>query len=104
MPKERKTRVMLCKAGLDGHDRGIKVISTLLRDEGFEVIYLGPFQTAEKIVSAAEQEDVDVIGLSTRCGEYRTNVKKLMKERALNHILFLVGGVIPIDKIDEIKK
>ncbi len=107
MEKERTIRVLLCKAGLDGHDRGIMVLSTLLREEGFEVIYLGCFQTAEKIVSAAIQEDVDVIGLSTHCGEYRTyvpRIKKLMKERALDRVLFLVGGVIPVDKFDQIKE
>jgi methylmalonyl-CoA mutase C-terminal domain/subunit len=107
MDKERKIRVMLCKAGLDGHDRGIMVLAALLKDQGFEVIYLGRFQTAEKIVSAAAQEDVDVIGLSTHCGEYRTyvpRIKKLMNDRALDHVLFLVGGVIPVDQIDEIKE
>ena len=107
MEKERKIRVLLSKGGLDGHDRGIMVVSALLRVEGLEVIYLGRFQTAEKIVSAAVQEDVDVIGLSTHCGEYRTyvpRIKELMGERGLDHVLFIVGGVIPPDNREGLKK
>lgn len=107
MKEERKIRVLLSKAGLDGHDRGILVVSALLKDEGFEVIYLGRFQTAEKIVSAAIEEDVDVIGLSTHCGEYRTyvpRIKELLKEKGLDHILFIVGGVIPAENFEELKK
>jgi methylmalonyl-CoA mutase C-terminal domain/subunit len=107
MGDERRVRVLISKAGLDGHDRGAKVVSTMLRNEGFEVIYLGRFQTAESIVSAAVEEDVDVIGLSTLCGEYRTyvpRIRALMKERGLEHVLFIVGGVIPHESIPQLKE
>jgi methylmalonyl-CoA mutase C-terminal domain/subunit len=107
MEGKRKIRILLTKAGLDGHDRGINVLSTMLRDEGLEVIYLGRFQTAEKIVNAAIQEGVDCIGLSTHCGEYRTyvpKIRKLMREKGLENCLFIVGGVIPKEKVEEIKE
>ncbi len=97
----------MTKAGLDGHDRGLKVVSALLRDNGFEVINLGCYQTALAIVSAAEQEDVDIIGLSVLGDEYRVyvpRVKNLLQEKGLDHIVFIVGGTIPPDEIEEIKK
>ncbi len=97
----------MTKAGLDGHDRGLKVVSILLRDHGFEVINLGCYQTAMAIVSAAEQEDVDVIGLSVLGDEYRVyvpRIKNLLKEKGLDHIVFIVGGTIPPEEVEEIKK
>lgn len=97
----------MTKAGLDGHDRGLKVVSVLLRDNGFEVINLGCYQTAETIVSAAVQEDVDIVGLSVLGDEYRIYVPRisgLLKERGLNNIVFIVGGTIPPEEIPEIKE
>jgi len=107
MDGERKIRVLMTKAGLDGHDRGLKVVSVLLRNEGFEVINLGCYQTAETIISAAIQEDVDVIGLSVLGDEYRIYVPRiinLMKERGLDNMAFVLGGVIPPEEIPELKK
>jgi methylmalonyl-CoA mutase C-terminal domain/subunit len=107
MKKITKIRILMTKAGLDGHDRGLKVVSALLRDNGFEVINLGCYQTALAIVSAAEQEDVDIIGLSVLGDEYRVyvpRVKNLLKGKGLDHIVFIVGGTIPPDEIEEIKK
>jgi len=97
----------MTKAGLDGHDRGLKVVSVLLRDNGFEVINLGCYQTAQTIVSAAIQEDVDVLGLSALGDEYRIYVPKismLLKEKGLSNIVFIVGGTIPPEEIPEIKE
>jgi methylmalonyl-CoA mutase C-terminal domain/subunit len=107
MNEDRKIRLLMTKAGLDGHDRGLKVVSVMLRDEGFEVINLGCYQTAESIVSAAVQEDVDVIGLSVLGDEYHVYVPKiirLMKERGLNNMIFIVGGVSPPEEIPELKR
>jgi methylmalonyl-CoA mutase C-terminal domain/subunit len=107
MKEKRKIRVLMTKAGLDGHDRGLKVVSVLLRDHGFEVINLGCYQTAVAIVSAAEQEDVDVIGLSVLGDEYRVyvpRIRNLLRERGLDHVVFVVGGTLPPEEIDEIKK
>jgi len=107
MNEDRKIRLLMTKAGLDGHDRGLKVVSVMLRNGGFEVINLGCYQTAESIVSAAVQEDVDVIGLSVLGEEYHVYVPKiirLMKERALNNMAFIVGGVIPPEEIPELKR
>jgi len=107
MEEKRKIRILMTKAGLDGHDRGLKVVSVLLRDHGFEVINLGCYQTAVAIVSAAEQEDVDVIGLSVLGDEYRVyvpRIRNLLKERGLDHVVFVVGGTVPPEEIDEIKK
>jgi len=97
----------MTKAGLDGHDRGLKVVSVLLRDNGFEVINLGCYQTAETIVSAAVQEDVDIVGLSVLGDEYRIyvpRISRLLRERGLNNIVFIVGGTIPPEEIPEIKE
>ena len=97
----------MTKAGLDGHDRGLKVVSVLLRDNGFEVINLGCYQTAETIVSAAVQEDVDTVGLSVLGNEYRIyvpRISRLLKEKGLNNIVFIVGGTIPPEEIPEIKE
>jgi len=97
----------MTKAGLDGHDRGLKVVSVLFRDNGFEVINLGCYQTAETIVSAAVQEDVDIVGLSVLGDEYRIyvpRISRLLRERGLNNIVFIVGGTIPPEEIPEIKE
>ena len=107
MNEERKIRVLMTKVGLDGHDRGLKVVSVLLRNEGFEVINLGCYQTAETIVSAAIQEDVDVIGLSVLGDEYHIYVPKiidLLNKQGLNNVAFVLGGVIPPEEIPELRK
>ena len=93
-----KIRVLIAKPGLDGHDRGAKVIARALRDAGMEVIYTGLHQTAENIVKTALEEDVDVIGLSILSGAHMTyfpKVLKLMKENGLNDVLLFGGGIIP---------
>ena len=95
---ERKIRVLVAKPGLDSHDRGAKVVARALRDGGMEVIYTGLRQTPEQIVSAALQEDVDVLALSILSGAHLTlvpAVTQLMKERGLDDVLVLAGGVIP---------
>ena len=94
----RKIRVIVGKPGLDGHDRGAKVIARALRDAGMEVIYTGLRQTPEQIVSAALQEDADVIGLSILSGAHLTicpRVMQLLKEKSMTDVLVLVGGIIP---------
>ncbi len=94
----RKLRVVIAKPGLDGHDRGAKVIARALRDAGMEVIYTGLRQTPEQIVSAALQEDADVIGLSILSGAHNHIAPKLMallKEKELDDVLVLIGGIIP---------
>lgn len=104
---ERKVRVLVGKPGLDGHDRGAKIIASSLRDAGFEVIYTGLHQTPEMIVEAALQEDVDVIGLSILSGAHMTlfpRIKKLMKEKGLKDVLLTGGGIIPPDDADELEK
>ena len=93
-----KTRVIIAKPGLDGHDRGAKVIARALRDAGMEVIYTGLRQTPEQIVAAALQEDADVIGLSILSGAHMhicPRVMELLQERGLDDVLVLVGGIIP---------
>ena len=96
---QKRIRVLMGKVGLDGHDRGVKVVSQFLRDAGMEVVYSGLFQTSEKIVETAIQEDVDVIGLSILSGEHLTlphKVVSLLKERgAREGTLVIVGGIIP---------
>lgn len=104
---ERKIRVLIAKAGLDGHDRGAKVIAAALRDAGMEVIYTGLRQTPEMIVEAALQEDVDVIGISILSGAHMTifpKVLKLMKERGLEDVLLTGGGIIPKEDIQKLKE
>ncbi|RJP23294.1 MAG: cobalamin B12-binding domain-containing protein [Candidatus Abyssobacteria bacterium SURF_5] len=104
---ENKVRVLISKIGLDGHDRGSKVIAYGLRDAGFEVIYLGIRQTPEKIVSTAIQEDVKVIGLSILSGAHvpltRRVINKL-KEEGIEDVIILVGGVIPEADIPVLKE
>ncbi len=104
---DKKIRVLIAKAGLDGHDRGAKVIAAALRDAGMEVIYTGLRQTPEMIVEAALQEDVDVIGISILSGAHMTilpKIKKLMIEKGLNDVLLTGGGIIPDEDINELKK
>jgi len=95
---ERKIRIVMAKPGLDGHDRGIKVLAAAYRDAGMEVIYLGLRQTPEMIVSSALQEDADVIALSSLNNAHNTifvNVLNLMEEKGLNNVLLVGGGIIP---------
>lgn len=95
---DTKIRVLLAKPGLDGHDRGIKVIARALREAGMEVIYLGLRQTPEQIATAALQEDVDVVGLSILSGAHMTlapAVRQQLKARDLDDVRLLVGGIIP---------
>ncbi|HIA06764.1 MAG TPA: cobalamin B12-binding domain-containing protein [Flavobacteriales bacterium] len=95
---ERPVRVLIAKVGLDGHDRGAKVIASFLRDAGMEVVYTGLRQTPEKVVNAALQEDVDAIGVSILSGAHMTVFPKLlglMKEKGMNDVLLTGGGIIP---------
>lgn len=95
---DRKIRVLVAKPGLDGHDRGAKVIASALRDAGFEVVYTGLHQTPEMVVNAAVQEDVDVVALSILSGAHMTlfpRVKKLLEAEGLDHVLVTGGGIIP---------
>ena len=99
-------RVLIAKPGLDGHDRGAKVIARALRDAGMEVIYTGLRQTPEMIVNASLQEDVDVIGLSILSGAHNAIVPRvidLMKQHKMNDVLVVVGGTIPEQDIDTLK-
>jgi len=103
---DRKLRVVIAKPGLDGHDRGAKVIARALRDAGMEVIYTGLRQTPEQIVSAALQEDADVIGLSILSGAHNHIVPKLMellKAQKLDDVLVVIGGIIPDVDIPKLK-
>jgi methylmalonyl-CoA mutase, C-terminal domain len=104
---DKKIRVLVAKAGLDGHDRGAKVIAAALRDAGMEVIYTGLRQTPEMIVEAALQEDVDVIGISILSGAHMTIFPKiltLMKEKKLDDVLLTGGGIIPEEDIKALKE
>jgi methylmalonyl-CoA mutase C-terminal domain/subunit len=103
----RKIRVLTAKVGLDGHDRGVKVVSRALRDAGVEVIYAGLHQTPEMVVEAAMQEDVDGIGISLHSGAHMTLVPKvlnLLKEKGMDDVVVFVGGIIPEEDIVELKK
>lgn len=98
MPDEKAIRILIAKPGLDGHDRGAKVIARALRDAGFEVIYTGLRQTPEMIAEAALQEDVDIVGLSLLSGAHLTLVPKIrevMNERELADVPIILGGIIP---------
>ncbi len=100
---ERHYRVVVAKPGLDGHDRGAKVIARALRDAGFEVIYTGLHQTPEQIVQAVVQEDADVLGLSLLSGAHMTLVPKILKEledASLEDVVVVVGGIIPDQDIE----
>ena len=103
----RPIRVLVAKVGLDGHDRGAKVIATALRDAGMEVIYTGLRQTPEMVVTAALQEDVDAIGISILSGAHMTvfpKVIQLMKEKGMDDVLLTGGGIIPDDDMNELYK
>ncbi len=103
---DRKIRVLVAKPGLDGHDRGAKVIARALRDAGMEVIYTGLRQTPEMIVTASLQEDVDVIGLSILSGAHNAivpRVMELLKQNKMEDVLVLVGGIIPDQDVQKLK-
>jgi methylmalonyl-CoA mutase C-terminal domain/subunit len=104
---ERRYRVVVAKPGLDGHDRGAKVIARALRDAGFEVIYTGLHQTPEQVVQAAVQEDADAVGLSLLSGAHLTLVPKVverLRAEGLDDVLVLCGGIIPDKDIEVLKK
>ena len=103
---QRPIRVLVAKVGLDGHDRGAKIIATALRDAGMEVIYTGLRQTAEMVVNAALQEDVDAIGVSILSGAHMTVFPKLialMKEKGMNDVLLTGGGIIPSNDMETLQ-
>lgn len=103
---DRKIRVLVAKPGLDGHDRGAKIIARALRDAGMEVIYTGLRQTPEMIAIAALQEDVDAVGISILSGAHNTlcpRIVNLLKENGMDDTLVLVGGIVPDDDIVELK-
>ncbi len=102
MVASKKIKVLITKVGLDGHDRGAKVVASLLREAGMEVIYLGMYQTPEDIVKAAIDEDVDVIGISYLSGEHLVFTPKIINEMQKNHlddVLLIAGGTFPAEDI-----
>ena len=104
---ERKIRVLVAKPGLDGHDRGAKVIARALRDAGMEVIYTGLRQTPEMIAAAALQEDVDAVGISILSGAHNTlcpRIIKLLRDNGMGDTLVLVGGIVPQEDIAKLKE
>ena len=103
----RKVRILIGKPGLDGHDRGAKIIARALRDAGFEIIYTGLHQTPEMIVNAAAQEDVDGIGLSILSGAHNhllPRIVEMLREKRMNDVVVFGGGIIPDDDIPKLKK
>jgi methylmalonyl-CoA mutase C-terminal domain/subunit len=107
MNKNRKIRILVAKPGLDGHDRGARIIARAFRDAGFEVVYSGLHQLPEEIVQAAIQEDVDMIGLSSLAGAHMylfTEVVRLLKDRDANDIVVCGGGIFPEEDIPKLKK
>jgi methylmalonyl-CoA mutase C-terminal domain/subunit len=103
---DKKIRVLIAKPGLDGHDRGAKVIARALRDAGYEVIYTGLRQTPEMIAEAALQEDVDAVGLSILSGAHMTLVPRvvdLLKEKGLDDVMVFVGGIVPDEDVAPLK-
>ena len=103
----KKIRVLVAKPGLDGHDRGAKIVARALRDAGMEVVYTGLHQTAEQIVSTALQEDVDVVGLSLLSGAHMTlfiDVAQLLKEKQMQDVLIVGGGIIPAEDVPRLKQ
>ncbi|MCL4463750.1 MAG: cobalamin B12-binding domain-containing protein [Firmicutes bacterium] len=105
MNTERKVRVLVAKPGLDGHDRGAKVVARALRDAGMEVVYTGLHQTPEQVVETAIQEDVDIIGLSVLSGAHMTifpRICELLKENNAEDIMVMGGGIIPHDDMKEL--
>jgi len=106
-PLPRPVRILIAKPGLDGHDRGAKVVTAALRDAGMEVIYTGLHQTPEMIVSAAIQEDVDVIGLSILSGAHMTlvpRVQELLREQGRDDVLLIVGGIVSPDDMTALEE
>ena len=104
---DRPIKVLIAKPGLDGHDRGAKVLARGLRDEGFEVVYTGLRQTPQMIVSAALQEDVDVVGLSILSGAHMTllpKVTRMLREQGMGDVLVTAGGIIPDDDIPALRE
>jgi methylmalonyl-CoA mutase C-terminal domain/subunit len=104
---DQKIRVLVAKPGLDGHDRGAKVIARALRDAGMEVVYTGLRQTPEMIVNAALQEDVQVIGLSILSGAHNAivpRVMELLKEKQMNDVVVIVGGIVPDEDAEHLKR
>ena len=107
LTKKRPVRILVAKVGLDGHDRGAKVIATALRDAGMEVIYTGLRQTPEMVVNAALQEDVDAIGVSILSGAHMTvfpKILELMKQKEMNDVLLTGGGIIPDEDMQVLQK
>jgi methylmalonyl-CoA mutase C-terminal domain/subunit len=107
MSPTRKIRVVIAKAGLDGHDRGAKIIARALRDAGMEVIYTGLHQTPEQIVETAIQEDADAVGISILSGAHMTLIPRVLeglKENGVEDVLVLVGGTIPKPDVEELKR
>jgi methylmalonyl-CoA mutase, C-terminal domain len=107
MSKERKIRILVGKPGLDGHDRGARIIARAFRDAGFEVVYTGLHQTPEEIVQAALQEDVDLIGLSSLAGAHNylfPQVLELLKEKGAEDIVLIGGGIFPDEDILSLKQ
>ena len=103
----RRVRILVAKPGLDGHDRGAKIVARVLRDAGFEVIYTGLHQTPEMIVESALQEDVDIIGISILSGAHMTvfpEVIRLLNAKGADHIKLFGGGIIPPDDVNKLKK
>jgi methylmalonyl-CoA mutase cobalamin-binding domain/chain len=106
-PTEKKIRVVVAKPGLDGHDRGAKIIARALRDAGMEVIYTGLHQTPEQIVETVIQEDADAVGLSILSGAHMTlvpRVMELLKEQGADDVVVTLGGTIPSDDVKELKQ
>jgi methylmalonyl-CoA mutase C-terminal domain/subunit len=104
--KRSRIKVIVAKPGLDGHDRGAKVVARALRDAGMEVVYTGIFQTPESILRSVIQEDADVLGLSSLSGahlEYAVEISELLKKNGAEDVLFLVGGTIPSEDADQLK-
>jgi methylmalonyl-CoA mutase C-terminal domain/subunit len=107
MEKQRLIKVLIGKCGLDGHDRGAKVVTLSLRNEGMKVIYMGLRKTPEQIINRAIKENVDVIGLSSLAGDHITffsEIMKLVKEKGIKNILIIGGGIIPEKDINVLKK
>jgi methylmalonyl-CoA mutase C-terminal domain/subunit len=107
MNRERKIRVVIAKPGLDGHDRGAKIIARALRDAGMEVIYTGLHQTPEQIVETAIQEDADAVGISILSGAHMTLVPRILEgfsQNGIDDVIVIVGGTIPKPDIEELKR
>jgi len=103
--EDRKIRVLVAKPGLDGHDRGVKVVARALRDAGMEVIYTGLHQTPQQVAETALQEDVDVVGLSILSGAHMTlvpRIKEMLNENGMGDVLLLVGGIIPEEDTEKL--